>query len=188
MWGVQVTFRWGAFSNYQVIKKPTFFRSGTSRMIQTVTSSWHHHMLHPHGLVSMLLGLRCQFLGDWSQQMAIFTSESDSNTFAERKCSVICLTFFSVSLRTWIGTLRIHEWLQCHKTPVLLKGCVSILFYFRLSVNPLSSLVNGYFEARWPVANVGVRPSSVYKYKAKINFNRTSVFCGFAKNHILFHV
>ena len=45
-------------------QKITFFRSGTSHMIRTVTSSWYHHMLHPHGLVSMLLGLRCQFLGD----------------------------------------------------------------------------------------------------------------------------
>ena len=76
----------------------------------------------------------------------------------ERKCSVICLHFFSVSLRTWIVTLRIHKWLQCHKSPLLFLGCVSILFYIRLSVNPLSSPVNGCFEARWPVANVGVHP------------------------------
>ena len=45
-------------------------------------------------------------------------------------------------------------------------------FYFWLSVNSLSSPVNGYFEGRWPTSNVGVH--SYMSIKASSNFERTS--------------
>jgi hypothetical protein len=53
-------------------------------MMLMVTSSFHQHMVHPRasGLGPKLLGLRFQFRGDLSTQIASFTSESDSNTLA----------------------------------------------------------------------------------------------------------
>ena len=73
-----------------------------------------------------------------------------------RRCSVICHTIFSVSLRTWIASLTIHECLRRNETWNIFPGCVSIIFCFWLSVNSLSSPANGYSERRWPMANVGV--------------------------------
>ena len=55
------------------------FQSGISRMIPMVTSSWHHLILLPRGLVPKLLGLLYRFRGDWSSQIPSLTSELDSN-------------------------------------------------------------------------------------------------------------
>ena len=68
--------------NYSGVQRIILFRSGTSHKILTVTSPWHHRLLHPRGLVLKLPGLRCRFRGDWSQRMASFSSEFDSTPFA----------------------------------------------------------------------------------------------------------
>ena len=75
-----------------------------------------------------------------------------------RWCSVVCHTIFSVSLRTWIALLRIHECLRRNEKWVLgvFPPYVSTVFCFWLSVNSLPFSVNGYSEGRWPIANVGV--------------------------------
>ena len=112
-------------------------------------------MLHPRGLVPKLLGLRFQFHGDWSQWIASFISEFPTHLRA-RRCKVICNTIFSVSLRTWIASLAIHECLRRNQTVVILPGCVFIIICIWLSVNSLSSPVNGYSEGRRPMPNVGV--------------------------------
>ena len=76
------------------VQRIILFWSGTSHMMLMVTSSWHHRMLHPRGLVLRWLGLRFQFRGDWYQRIAHFSSQSDHNTF----CGIICHTFFFSSL------------------------------------------------------------------------------------------
>ena len=60
-------------------------------MMLMVTSLWNHRMLHPRGLVPKLLGLRCQFRGDWSQGIASLSSESDLQA---RRRSFISHIFF----------------------------------------------------------------------------------------------
>jgi hypothetical protein len=56
-----------------------------------------------------------------------------------------------------------------------------IIICFWLSVNAPSSPVNGYFEGRWPLANVGVHSYITYynisKYWGLFNFKQ-SLFCG----------
>ena len=101
--------------------------SGTSHKILMVISPWYRNMLQPRGLVPIWLILRCQFPGEWSQWIANFTSECDSPThLSARRWSIICYTIFSVSLRTWIATLRIQGWLRCKKVREMFPGCVSI--------------------------------------------------------------
>ena len=79
-----------------------------------------------------------------------------------RRFSVICHTIFSVSLWTSNAHQRNHECLRQSHHPVnrriigMFPQCVSIIFCFWLSANPLSSPVNGYSEGRRPKANVGV--------------------------------
>ena len=69
---------------------------------------------------------------------------------------IICNTIFSVSLRTWISSLRIHECLRLKTARIVFPGCVSSIFCLWLFLNSLPSPVNGYSEGRWPMANVGV--------------------------------
>ena len=87
-----------------------------------------------------------------------------------------CHTIFSVSLWTWIASLRVHEYLWRNQVRItILPGCVSIIICFWLSVNSLSSPVNGYSEGRWPVANVGIHSYLSTKASSLI---QASVFCG----------
>ena len=125
-------------------------------MIPMVTSPLDQRKPHPsrRGLVPILLDLGCQFRGDWSQLMAIFTSEYGSNSFIWEEIIVICHFFF----QSRIASLRSQECLQCNQAITILKGCVSILFCFWLSVNFISSPDNDYSEWRWPVSNEGVHP------------------------------
>ena len=141
---------------------------------------WQH--LHSNIAYSIVVG--------WSRNYCVYSSSSvaiDSSWWQvllvslipthlrERRSSVI-YTIFSVSLRTWITPLRIHECLQ-RKVAwlVVFPGCVCIIFCFWLSVqvNSLSSPVNGNSEWRWPAANVGVHPcistsssTSVFRWSA----------------------
>ena len=107
-----------------------------------------------------ITGLQCQFRGDWSQQMVILSSESDSSTLARRR-GAICHTIFSVSLQTWIAFFGIHECLRRNHTAVMLPGWVSIIIFicfWLLSVDFFLSSVNGYSEGSWPLANVRYIP------------------------------
>ena len=127
-------------------------------------------MIHRHGLVLKWRGLECQFRGDWSQRIASLTSESDPPLLQARRFSVICHTIFSASLPTWIASLRIHVCLRRNNLKAspghILRGYVSIIiFFFWLSVNSLSSPVNGYSEGRWQTANVGVHSFITRKHK-----------------------
>ena len=72
---------------------------------------------------------------------------------------------FSVSQRTWIISLRTLECLWFKTASLMFPGCVFFFFSFWLSVNSLSSPVNGYSEAwgRWPIANVGVHSYIITK-------------------------
>ena len=144
-----------AFSVYSIVQRIILFQSGTSQMMLMVTSLWHHRTtLHPGGLVPNLPGPRCQFRGDWSEPIASLSSESVSNTLNTMPYH----TVLSVLLRTWITSLRIHEYPWWNKSYMVavLPGCVSFIFYFWLFVNPFSSPDNGYYEKRWSMANVGV--------------------------------
>ena len=168
------------------------FRSGTSQMILMVTSPWNHRLLRPRGLVSILLGLLSQFRGDWSQWMTSFSSESDSNTFTGEVMQCHLLYYiFSVSLQRWIPSLRIHECLEWNQAGLkililsLIPGyrCVSIIIFFGLSVNSLSSLVNVDSVWRWPKSNVGVHSCiSITKSRLK----RASVLS--SKNRNIFYM
>ena len=163
-------------------------------MIPMVTSSWRFLVSsHPYGLVPILLGLRCLFRGDWSQRMASFTSESDSNIFGRGDAASFVMLIFSVSLRTWIASLRTHEYPRRNAGQtqagsgswIMFPGCVSNIFYFRPSVNLLSSPVNGYSEGRWPMADVGV-----HSYISTIDRSTLSelLFLWIGKNRILSHI
>ena len=138
-------------------KSINIYRSGKSQIVLIVTSPWHHRMLHPRGLVPTLLGLRCQFRGDWSQQMATITSESDSTTFAGEVIQRH-LSYYLFSLTTDMNSVS-----QNTQVPAVQQGNTKtgqgVRFHYCLlwlSVNSLSSPVNGYSEGRWPMANVGV--------------------------------
>ena len=137
------------------------FRSGTSQMTLMVTSSSGHHLvLHPRGLVPRLLGLWCQFRGDWSQRITTSTSESDFNILQARRYNIICHTiFFSL-------TTNMNHDSQNPRVPTAqdkgVPGCAVhgvCPFFFPSgcrSFISLSSPVNGYSEGRWQMANVGV--------------------------------
>ena len=114
------------------------------------------HMLQPRGLAPALLGLQCQLRGDWSQRIASFTSESDSNTFAG---SVICHTMFSVSLWTMMTSVFIHEcpWRQSQKTgAIIVARCVCFIILLLALCQIFLSPDNGSSKGRWPKADVGV--------------------------------
>ena len=113
--------------NYSTVQRITLFQSGTSHKLVMVPSLWHHRMLHPHGLVPNLLGLRCQFRGDWSQRIATHTSKSDFNTSGNKETQ--CRTIFSVSLQTWFTWIASHEYLRRNESVVVFNfpGCVSII-------------------------------------------------------------
>ena len=75
----------------------SLFRSGKSHMILKVTSSWVHHLLHPRGSMPILVGLCRRFRGDWSQQMATHTSESDSCRWEDSDAASFSYNFFSLT-------------------------------------------------------------------------------------------
>ena len=102
-----------------------------------------------------------------------------------RRCRVI----FSVSLRTWIASLRIHECLRRNRRGVVLLGCVFIIICIWLLVNSLSSTVNGYSEARWPMSNVGVYSYTISTQSCSTSSEHLySVVLWLCKNRILSHV
>ena len=82
-----------------------------------------------------------------------------------RRRSNIYRSIFSVSLRIWVATLKIQGCLRRKKASwrLVVMGCVSIILYIWLSVNSLSSPVNGSSEGRWPMANVGVHSYIITK-------------------------
>ena len=138
-------------------------------------------MLHPRGLVPKSKGLRCQFRGDWSQWMASFTSESDSNAFAASL--FIFYFFFSVLLRRWIAPLRIRESLRRDPRKVkVFPGCVSINFLLAVCQFPFVS-------SQWllwrKVTNGKCGSSFVYKHEVQFNFKWLSVVLWLCKNCIL---
>ena len=117
-------------------------------------------MLHTRGLVPNLLGLRRQFRGDWSQRMAGFTSESDSNTIiaGEEKRG---LSYYFFSVTTDINRASKNPQVpeaQSEYYPGSTYGVCVHFFCFWLSVNPLwsSATATGYSGGRQPTANVGV--------------------------------
>ena len=75
-----------------------------------------------------------------------------------RRGDAASLFIFSVSLRTWISPLGIHECLRHNQTWLIavVLGCVSFIIRSWLSVNSLPSPGNDYSDGRWPMANVGV--------------------------------
>ena len=144
-----------------------------------VTFPWDQSLFHPGGLVSIWLGLRCQFCGDWSSQRIAsqsLTGECDSNAFIAE----MHILLSSVSLRTWIVPLWIHECLRSKKARMVILWCVSIFFASEISVNSFSSPVNGNSERRWPKANVGVH-SYISTLASFIFERRAFVFCGSVK-------
>ena len=118
-----------------------------------VTSTWDQHMLQPRGLAPALLGLQCQLRGDWSQRIANFTSESDSNTFAG---SVICHTMFSVSLWTMMSSVFIHECPWRQTGAIVVARCVRFIILLLALCQFFLSPDNGSSKGRWPNADVGV--------------------------------
>ena len=80
-----------------------------------------------------------------------------------RRCSIICHTIFSVSIRLRIASFGIHECLGRKKARflLLLAGCVSFILYFWLSVDSLSSPASE-LEGWWP-ANVGIHSYIITK-------------------------
>ena len=104
-----------------------------------------------------ITGLQFQFRGDWSQQMAILSSESDSSTLARRR-GAICHTIFSVSLQIWIMSFEIHGAYGATIQQLCSRGECPLLFLFASGccLLILSSSVNGYCEGRRPMANMGV--------------------------------
>ena len=65
-------------------------------------------MLYRRGLVLNLLGLRCQFRGDWSQRMAGFSSESDY-TIAGEEQRDFSYYFFSLTTMAPNGSEFSHS-------------------------------------------------------------------------------
>ena len=99
---------------------------------------------------------QCQFRGDWSQQMAILSSESDSSTLARRR-GAICHTIFQSHYR---HESRLSEFTSAYGATIqqlCSRGACPLLFlfaYWLLSVDFFLSSVNGYSEGSWPLANV----------------------------------
>ena len=120
-------------------------------MMLMVTSSWHHRMVHPRGLVPKLKGRRCQSRGDWSQRMASLSSECDSNTFVGEEMRHQLSHYFS-SLTTDMNRVPTAQEGNYYGCP----GVRPLFFASGSSVNSLSSPVNGNSEERWSKANVGV--------------------------------
>ena len=144
-----------AFSNYSSVQRIILFKCGTSHKIKMVTSLWHHRVFHPCGLMKNLLGLRCQFCGDWSQRIASLTSESDSYTFASEETQ----HHYSFSLTTNMNriSLRIHEYVPVAKQETYFGPEVGVYYFYIWHFgNSFSSPGNGFSERRWSMANVGV--------------------------------
>ena len=150
-----------------------------------VTSPWHH-LMHPGGLVPIWLGLRCQFRGDWSQLIPSITSGCDSNPFVCEEMQHHCsYHFFSLttdmnSRKPKVATVqdrkpegdvpevRVHYSFASGYLSIPFRhpwtaawgwcswGARPLFFCFWLSVNSLSSPVDGNSEERWSIANVGV--------------------------------
>ena len=135
-------------------------------------------MSHPRGLVPKLLGLKCQFRGDWSQRKANPTSESDSTTFAGEEMQRH-LSYYFFSLTTDINGVCQNPRVPAAERSMTITAPgvrAHCFFCFWLSVNSLSSPVNGYSGGRWPMANVGVH--------SYISTKRTSSFIKFCISHM----
>ena len=148
-----------------------FFRSGTSQMILMVISLWHRRILHPRGLGPNLLGLRCQFLGDWSQPIANLTSESDFHWQAGR-----CNLFYHLFFQSHYGHEScISRYTSSYKSIMLFSGRVSIIsapdcLLIPLSLQEMATLKAGDGVHSYISTNTVLWPVHL---EAK-----TSVFCG----------
>ena len=121
-------------------------------MIPMVTSSWDHWMLHPRGLVPILLDLWCQFRGDWSQRMAGLTSESDSHIFAGKEIQphLSFQSHYGYGSRlsesaSACGTIQVRQDSECSRGafPLFIEFvCLSLTFRFQSRAN-LSNLKEG---------------------------------------------
>ena len=142
-------------------------------------------MLHPRGLGPILLGLRCQFPGDWSQRKATFTSESDSNTFTGKKIQYHLSCYF-FSLTTDINRVSQNPLVPAAlPKPIWIDSLSGVRIFFFASGCKSITFISRQWLLWRKVTSVKCGSSSQYKH----NFEWASVlwFCGSANNCILSH-
>ena len=149
-----------------------------------VTSPWNLLSAAIRGLVSTrslpklnCLIVRFQFRGEWSEWIANFTSESDSDTFCMLLCCFSC--YFSTSLTMNLDNV---SWKSGSQVPVAAVQAVepcfmmvraSIFFGFWLILQ--SPFV---YRLQWRKVTIAKCGSSfVYKYYGQFNFEIAFVFC-----------